>query len=64
LVITVALLSASLVIDDFVWRVLVIPVETLLIFVFVIDAVVAGLLIGLAVLIRRWKRHVTRQAIS
>lgn len=45
--------SSSLVALDFVWRIVVLPIEDLLIYAILIDGTAAMLLIGIYVLVRR-----------
>jgi predicted membrane protein len=60
-VIALAYLSASLIVADYVWRIVVMPFDTLLIYIVAIDGVTAALLIGVYVLCgRRWRKGIER----
>ena len=52
LVAAIAYLSASLIAVDAVWRSVVMPFDTLLIYAVIVDGAVAGLLIALYVVLR------------
>lgn len=55
LIAVVAFFALSLLVTDYAWRVLVMPSETFLMYVSVIDAALAALLIGLYLLFRQRK---------
>ncbi len=59
LVVSVVFLSSSLVVVDFVWRVVVLPIEKLLLYAVLVDGAVTVLLIGSCAVIRR-RRSVLR----
>ena len=53
LVIAVVFVTASLLAVDFVWRMVVVPFDTLLIYAIMLDGAAAALLIGGYILVRR-----------
>ena len=55
LVIAVVFPSLSLIVVDFVWRVVVLPIEWLLLYAFLVDGAAAALLIGSCAVVRRRK---------